>query len=236
MIYLRKLIRIISLIVFLLFPSYGIISAQQADETVDDNVQLEKEEAKEGTVEDYFQREKEELQEEPLSKREAPEETELNTSSAADFSFWDIFRMVASLLFVGAILYFLLRFLNKKNQAHQKGHIISNLGGTSVGSNKSIQIVKIGSKLYIVGVGENVQLLSEITDPEEIDRMLQEHNEAIESMLKPSDFLTKMKNIRGNSNREDSFIEHFKKQLNDMSATRKQLKNDIQKMEDKEDE
>lgn len=229
MIYLQRLSKLIVLIAFLLFPVYGTASAEQPDE----KLQSEKEE---GTVEEYFQREKDDVPEEPLKEREAIEETEMGTSSAADFSFWDIFRMIASLLFVGALLYFLLKFLNKKNQAYQKGHIISNLGGTSVGSNKSIQIVKIGSKLYIVGVGENVQLLSEITDPEEIERMLQDHNEAIESMLKPSDFLTKMKNIRGNSEKDVSFIEQFKKQLNDMSATRKQLKNELQKTEDKEDE
>lgn len=233
MIYLQKISKIIGLIAFLLFPAYGIASAEQPDEAVEANVQPEKEE---GTVEDYFKNKKEEGQEEPLREREAIEETEIGTSSAADFSFWDIFRMIASLLFVGALLYFLLKFLNKKNQVYQKGHIISNLGGTSVGSNKSIQIVKIGGKLYIVGVGENVQLLSEITDPEEIERMLKDHNEAIESMLKPSDFLTKMKNIRGNSEKDVSFIDQFKKQLNDMSVTRKQLKNELQKTEEKEDE
>ena len=233
MIYLQKLSKIIGLIAFILFLANGIASAEQPDEAVENNVQPEKEE---GTVEDYFKSKKEEGQEEPLREREAIEETEIGTSSAADFSFWDIFRMIASLLFVGALLYFLLKFLNKKNQVYQKGHIISNLGGTSVGSNKSIQIVKIGSKLYIVGVGENVQLLSEITDPEEIERMLQDHNEAIESMLKPADFLTKMKNIRGNGEKDVPFIEQFKKQLNDMSTTRKQLKNELQKTEDKEDE
>lgn len=233
MIYLQKLSKVIVLITALLFPVYGVASAEQPDEKAEENVQLDQDE---GTVEDYFNREKDVPQEEPITEREAIEETELGASSAANFSFGDIIRMIASLLFVGALLYFLLKFLNKKNQAYQKGHIISNLGGTSVGSNKSIQIVKIGSKLYIVGVGENVQLLSEITDSEEIERMLEDHNEAIESMLKPSDFLTKMKNIRGNSEKEVSFIEQFKKQLNDMATTRKQLKNELQKMEDKEDE
>lgn len=236
MICLQKLSKIIGLIAFLLFPTYGIASAEQPDEAVKANVQLENEEAEEGTVKDYLERTKEDVQEEPLRESEEPEEMELKTSSAADFSFGDIFRMIASLLFVGAILYFLLQFLKKKNQAFQRGHIISNLGGTSVGSNKSIQIVKVGSKLYIVGVGENVQLLSEITDPEEIKSMLQDHNEAIESMLKPSDILTKMKNMRVNRDNEVTFIEQFKKQLNDMSMTRKQLKNELQKTEDKEDE
>lgn len=218
MIYLKKISRIISLIALLLFPAYTIASAEQSDKMIKDYFQTEKGES---------EAEEPEVQEEPVQ----------DSASAADFSFFDLLRMVAAFIFVGALLYFLLKFLNKKNQAYQKGHIVSNLGGASVGSNKSIQIVKIGSKLFIVGVGENVQLLSEITDPEEIGKLLHDHNEAIDSMLKPADLFTKIKNRRVNDDESNvSFIEQFKKQLNDMSATRKQLKSELQKTEDKKNE
>ena len=217
MIYLKKISRIISLIALLLFPAYTIVSAEQSDKMVND----------------YFQKEKGESEvEEPIVQEEQVQ----SPASAADFSFFDMFRMIAAFLFVGALLYFLLKFLNKKNQAYQKGHIVSNLGGTSVGNNKSIQIVKIGNKLYIVGVGENVQLLSEITDPEEIEKLLQDHNEAIDSMLKPADLLSKIKTKRVKDDSGNSFVEQFKKQLNEMATTRKQMKSEMRKTEDQKDE
>ncbi|MFP3398710.1 flagellar biosynthetic protein FliO, partial [Brevibacterium sp. SIMBA_078] len=35
----------------------------------------------------------------------------------------------------------------------------------------------IGDTLYIVGVGENVQLLKEINDPDEVQQILEQYNE-----------------------------------------------------------
>jgi len=211
--------KIIGLAIFLLFSSFGMVSAEQPDKTVKELFDIDDVE-----------------QEEQKKELETVVDNEIVSSSAADFSFWDVVRMIVAFLFVGALLYLLLRFINKKNQSYQKGHIISNLGGANVGNNKSVQIVKIGSKVYIVGVGENVQLLSEITDQEEIEKLLEDHNEAVENMLKPSDILTKIKAMRKQNNKEASFVEQFKKQLDDMSTNRKQLSKELQKKEDAEDE
>ncbi len=60
------------------------------------------------------------------------------------------------------ILIFVLRFLNKRNQNYQQNSVIRNLGGHSVGAQKSVQLLQIGNQIYVVGVGEDVQLLKEI--------------------------------------------------------------------------
>ncbi len=76
----------------------------------------------------------------------------------------DLVKMVFALLLILTLIYVLLKFLNKRNKLFQQVRTLENLGGISVGPNKSIQIVRIGPKLYVVGVGENVEMLQEITD------------------------------------------------------------------------
>ncbi|MGM8211742.1 flagellar biosynthetic protein FliO [Virgibacillus sp. W0430] len=77
---------------------------------------------------------------------------------------FDIIKMGVALLIVLGLIYALLKLLNKRNKLYEHVKAMENLGGISVGQNKSIQIVRIGSALYVVGVGDNVELLKEITD------------------------------------------------------------------------
>ena len=46
---------------------------------------------------------------------------------------------------------------------------MKNMGGISLGQHKSIQLVVIGETYYLIGVGDDISLLKEITDPEEIN-------------------------------------------------------------------
>lgn len=62
----------------------------------------------------------------------------------------------------------IMRVLAKKNRMIGSGQSIRSLGGVPLGQNKSIQIVEIGHCLYLVGVGENIQLLEKIDDPDEV--------------------------------------------------------------------
>ncbi|MFK4998000.1 hypothetical protein ACI2OX_13070 [Bacillus sp. N9] len=48
-------------------------------------------------------------------------------------------KMIGSLLFVIALLYLLLKFVNKKSAAFQQNKIVQNMGGTSLGGNRSIK-------------------------------------------------------------------------------------------------
>ena len=44
--------------------------------------------------------------------------------------------------------------------------------GTTLGANRSVQLIKIGNQLLIVGVGENIQLLKEIDDEQEYEQII----------------------------------------------------------------
>ena len=85
------------------------------------------------------------------------------------FIFWDYVRIVFALLFVIVFLFALLKFINRKNRMFNQHELMKNIGGLSLGQNKSIQLVVIGETYFIVGVGDEVRLLKEITDAEEIN-------------------------------------------------------------------
>ncbi|MFT9847846.1 FliO/MopB family protein [Aneurinibacillus sp. REN35] len=77
------------------------------------------------------------------------------------------------LLVIVGIIYFLLRFVGRRSQVLFGKAGMRTLGGCSLGPQKSLQVVQVGSALYVVGVGENVTLLRCIENPEEVQDMLE---------------------------------------------------------------
>ncbi|MED0669331.1 flagellar biosynthetic protein FliO [Aneurinibacillus aneurinilyticus] len=83
-----------------------------------------------------------------------------------------LLQTVFALALIVAIIYFLLRFVGRRSQTFFGRTGIRTLGGCSLGPQKSLQIVQIGSALYIVGVGENITLLRCIDSAEEVGELL----------------------------------------------------------------
>jgi flagellar protein FliO/FliZ len=154
-----------------------------------------------------------------------------NTETKVGVTFLDFFRMIFATAFVAGLLYFLLRFINKKSMTYKRSQLVENLGGTSLGANRSIQVVKAGNRLLIVGVGENIQLLKEIDDPEEYRQVIQEYNSNMEQLVQPSDFVTKFLKRKNNDsgNEGPAFSAILKKQLNEMASGRKKVLEEMQK-------
>src|SRR5690625_6431262 len=94
--------------------------------------------------------------------------------------FFNIVKMVFALLLILALIFFLSKLFNKKNKNLQQLNVMENMGGISVGQNKSIQIVRIGTSFYVVGVGENIELLNEITDEDLQQELLRSKGETVE--------------------------------------------------------
>jgi len=86
-----------------------------------------------------------------------------------------IMVIVVLALIVGLII-LTIRFLAHKNSSWYQARSVRHMGGIGVGQNKSVQLVKIGSNLFVVGVGDNVQLLEKIDDKTEIDLIMQSLN------------------------------------------------------------
>lgn len=82
-------------------------------------------------------------------------------------------------LIIGLIV-LLARFLAKRQQQWGEQATIQHLGGTPLGPNKSVQLLKLGDKVYVLGVAEQITLLDVIDDPEEV-KQLEQRREGFEA-------------------------------------------------------
>lgn len=150
------------------------------------------------------------------------------SSKSTGLSFWDFLRMVFATIFVVVLLYLLLRFINKKSRAYQKANHIENIGGTSLGSNRSVQLIKVGNSILVVGVGETIQLLKEIDDGQEYQALLQEYNDKMDFMIQPVDIISKLKKKFASPDSKSTGIAlQFKSQLEEISKNRKKMIEDL---------
>lgn len=173
------------------------------------------------------------------AKTEANQSDKAQANAQVGVSFLDFVRMILATAFVIALLYFLLKFINKRSLSNKSSKLVENLGGTSLGGNRSVQIVKAGNRLFIVGVGENIQLLKEIEDPKEYDQVIQEYNSKMEQLIQPSDLLTKLRKRAKKRSRDpqsSNFSALLKHQLNDMASGRRKMLEEMQKKGSKHDE
>lgn len=133
------------------------------------------------------------------------------------------------LLIVVGLLYFLLRFLNKKSNMISGKDLIQNLGGISLGANKNVQLLKIGDKIFLVGVGENVSLLKEITNKDDVESLVLQYNEKMNQAFVTETWITKLFRLKKlNKNQvsepvDRDFKEIFEKQMLDLSGQKKEI-------------
>ncbi|WP_169720884.1 flagellar biosynthetic protein FliO [Alteribacter aurantiacus] len=111
----------------------------------------------------------------PISQNQQDNETLVQTSQNEQSYIGMLFQMFVALGVVIALIYGLLKLFNKRNMAHQAHSAIKNAGGVNIGPNRSVQLIQVGERILIVGVGENVQLLKEISDKQEVDKLLEDH-------------------------------------------------------------
>ncbi|MET4559172.1 flagellar protein FliO/FliZ [Lysinibacillus parviboronicapiens] len=171
---------------------------------------------------------------EPAAKEDAV------VSAAGDVSTWEYIKMVLALIFVVALFYGLMKFLNKRNLTFQRNQMVQNLGGLSLGAQKSVQLLQVGKSLYLIGVGEDVQLLREITDPQEVEALLALYNERQEyAATSPyiAELFSKFKKKNTHSSttqqNQDSFGELFEKKISEIKQERSE---ELEKWKQKEND
>ncbi|MGM0803401.1 MAG: flagellar biosynthetic protein FliO [Bacillota bacterium] len=104
-------------------------------------------------------------------EKEAPADNS-PVSSESESTFMMLVKLVFMLGIVLAILFFVLRFIQRKSISFQDGKNLQSLGGIGIGQNRSVQLIKTGNSVLVVGVGDSVTLLKEITDEVEVQMML----------------------------------------------------------------
>ncbi len=149
-----------------------------------------------------------------------------DSGEPSGINFWTFVRLIGALAFVVILLYALLKFVNSKTKNFQQSRLIKNMGGTTLGGNRSVQIVKIADSYYILGVGEDVNLIKEINTPEEMEE-LEEYFDQGESLQQSpvSGWINKLKERQSGtvSNDGQSFNRMFKDQLKEHQAERMKM-------------
>lgn len=163
--------------------------------------------------------------------------------AAVGLSWWDYVKTIFALLFVVGLLFALLKFINRKNRMFDQHRLMKNIGGLSLGQHKSIQLVVIGESYYLIGVGDEVRLLKEITDPDEIQN-LESYFDADELQTPPgivNKLLTMLPNKKGTASNDgddqsSDFGKIFTSRLDELKAERKKHLNRLEEKESRNDE
>ncbi|REK55052.1 MAG: flagellar protein [Geobacillus sp.] len=162
------------------------------------------------------------------------EATPAADEQGAPFSVWDVIKLIGATAFVLLLIYGLLKFLHHRGQLFSgKKGVIEHLGGTSVGTNRSVQLVKVGKHILVIGVGESIQLLREIDDEQEVNEILAMHHERLQQMLEPSKWSARMRGYftakqQQADDRHEAFREMLTKQMQELSMKRKELLKQIE--------
>ncbi|RPF55984.1 flagellar biosynthetic protein FliO [Aquisalibacillus elongatus] len=136
--------------------------------------------------------------------------------------FWDFVKMVLALVFVLGLIYVLLKFIQKRSRIYQQSRSLVNIGGLSLGANKSVQIIKVGEQYFLVGVGEDVQLLTEIKDSETIEKLMNQED-SDQKMSSFQNILDTFQRKKQNPYQQQETKRQFQAELESMKNTRERL-------------
>lgn len=226
-----------SLLIIVLLGFGNQAYAEQIDKSVYDNIlqnQSEKNKAEDDTKKDM--KTEQNSKNDNQTKEQSDlllEETNSDESRSLGVTIWDFVKMIFATIFVVFLIYFILRFINKRNHGYKNSQIIENIGGTALGANRSIQLIKVGKRLLIVGVGDSIQLIKEIEDEQEYKEILEEYNRKLDQLVQPSDIVTKVKNVISSSHSapktKESFSIRLSKELERISSERKEKMDVLEK-------
>jgi flagellar protein FliO/FliZ len=152
-----------------------------------------------------------------------------------------LFVFFVLIVILGMII-LLIRFLSIKNRSWMSNRSIKSLSGIQLGQNKSVQVVEIGRSIYVIGVGDNVELIEKIDQAEEISFIkdsLHNQNSVIgtEKLAFIGSWFNKLRssmNKDANDETAVSFQEVFNNKMNQVSDRKKRVEEILSEQKDKE--
>lgn len=170
-------------------------------------------------------------QQEPPAEVAAPEEKSFIVV---------IGQLIFYTLLIVFMIYGLIKFLSMKQKNLQPNQAVKLMGGTALGNNKSLQLVKVGGQIYLIGVGDQVTLIKEFTEDDEING-IEKDVETQASPLLPKTVTSFIKekvggHLEKNPSQTKGFEQLFKQSLDKQRKKQNKLESDLSKQhsEDKE--
>lgn len=194
-------------------------------------------ETSDDSVTDFFNRDQTELNEEDELDQPNEEESINNQQLPIDDNSPTLFglaiRIIAVLALIIGLIYILLKLFNRSSYFNKQSDVLVNLGGISLGTGKSVQMLKVGEKIYLVGVGDDISILTEITDESIKQQLLdrqQSSNLSAQSFLEQFNFKDKLKKSKSTEEQETDPLEKrdfaalFKGELESMQEKRAKIR------------
>ncbi|AIF66386.1 hypothetical protein GZ22_06915 [Terribacillus saccharophilus] len=165
-----------------------------------------------------------------------------DSAAGGTSTFLNLVKLALALVVVLGLIYVLLKFLNKRNRLFQQVRAMENIGGIALGNNKSVQIVRVGEKVFMLGVGDNVDLLTEIKDEQTIKELTEQDQQemkasALLANILPSRKQQEEKQQEDKTEQKESasnFQDLFKEEIGKLKQSRNRLKQ--QQRKDTDDE
>ncbi|MGB3261784.1 flagellar biosynthetic protein FliO [Paenisporosarcina sp.] len=155
-----------------------------------------------------------------------------------------LFKLIFYTLLILLMIYALIKFLAVRQKKLQPNQAVKLMGGTPLGNNKSLQLVKVGEKVYLIGVGDQVTLIKEFSESDEINNI--ESDLENQSTLFTSPLTTistsivnfsKEKISKSMETKPNLSFEHlFKQSLTKQKDKQDQLKKDLIESQDEDKE
>ena len=148
-----------------------------------------------------------------------------------------IAKLIFYLLLILGMIYGLIKFLALKQQKMQPNQAVKLMGGTPLGNNKSLQLVKVGEKVYLLGVGDQVTLIKEFSGTDEIGAIEQDLEQQSVQFSNP---LAKLPFLKKGGPEADAapsfkFDQLFSQSLNKQKLKQQQLKQELAKNTDEKE-
>lgn len=140
------------------------------------------------TVEKQFEQQQEQ------TETPKPESTTVSTIGT-------LVKVILSLVVVIGGFLVLMRWLSARTQGVKTAQHMKHLGGVPLGKDRSVQLVKLGDQVYVLGVGESIQLIDRV----ESDTLDEEVTE----------------NLPVTGSNGSAFLDTFKQQLSQIEQARK---------------
>lgn len=174
----------------------------------------------------------------PDDENEANSDAPALFQNESDISLFNlVLRFVLALVLVVVLIYVLLKFMNKYTAKQGQLSQLENLGGISVGLNKSVQLVKVGNTVYLLGVGDNVDLLTEVKDEALIEQIMNNRQAPTSDLLskvtqvwgqQKTRNTDKTQNTQQQKSSDASFASLFKGELDQMKQKQSKIRRNIE--------
>jgi len=86
---------------------------------------------------------------------------------------WMLVRVLFALALIIVLIYILIKFLSRKTRNFDSPRKLRIIAGIGLSPQKSLQVVEIGHKLYIIGVGQDVAVLDKVEHPTEVAELIE---------------------------------------------------------------